>query len=146
VTTFLYNPDRGLFVPTAADPGVALAQASGYMHAAIGWKELYPDDEPTTLSALTRLAAQLSAEGILYLVSILQLVMRRRYGGDRAAYLRDQLDVAKELSPRTSLSAFGSKLRPPARTPSFTRPNSSSRHCWPSTSASPGTALTRIRL
>lgn len=93
------QPDRGLFVPTAADPGVALAQASGYAHATIGWKELYPDDEPTTLSVLTRLAAQLPAEGILYLVSILQLVMRRHYGGDRAAYLHDQLDVAKELFP-----------------------------------------------
>ncbi len=60
MTTFRYTPDRGLLVPTA-DPGVALAQASGYTHATIGWKELYPDDEPTTLSVLTRLAAQLSA-------------------------------------------------------------------------------------
>ena len=99
MTTFRYNPDRGLFVPTAANPGVALAQASGYTHATIGWKELYPDDEPTTLSVLTRLAPQLPAEGILYLVSILQLVMRRHYGGDRAAYLHDQLDVTKELFP-----------------------------------------------
>jgi hypothetical protein len=48
---------------------------------------------------LTRLAAQLPAEGILYLVSILQLVMRRHYGGDRAAYLHDQLGVAKDLFP-----------------------------------------------
>jgi hypothetical protein len=99
VTTFRYNPDRGLFVPTAANPGVALAQASGYMHATIGWKELFPDAEPTTLGALTRLAAQLSAESILYLVSILQLVIRRRHGGDRATYLHDQLNVAKELFP-----------------------------------------------
>ena len=99
MTTFRYNPDRGLFVPTAADPGVDLAQASGYMHATIGWRELYPDAESTTLSVLTRLAAQLSSEGILYLVSILQLVMRRRYGGDRAAYLHDQLDAARELFP-----------------------------------------------
>jgi len=129
VTAFRYHSDRGLFVPTAADPGAALAQASGYMHATIGWRDLYPDAAPTTLDVLTRLAAQLSSEGILYLVSILQLVMRRRYGGDRAAYLRDQLDVARELFPRSSFSAFGSQLRPPARTPSFTRPSSSSRHC-----------------
>ena len=74
---------------------------------------MHPDDEPTTLDVLTRLAAQLSAEGILYMVSILQLVMRRRFSGDRAAYLRDQLIVAKELFPRTSSSAFGSGLRPP---------------------------------
>jgi hypothetical protein len=99
VTIFRYDPERGLLVPTVADPAVALTQASGYMHPTIGWKDLYPDVEPTTLDVLTRLAAQLSAEGILYLVSILQLVMRRRYGGDRAAYLHDQLDVAKELFP-----------------------------------------------
>jgi hypothetical protein len=68
-------------MPTATDPGVALAQASGYTHATIGSKELYPDNEPITFSVLTRLAAQLSAEGILYLVSILQLVMRR-HGGE----------------------------------------------------------------
>ena len=49
-------------------------------------------------------------------------------------------------SPGSSSSAFGSQLRPPARTPSFTRPSSSSRHCWPSTSASPGTAEERRAL
>ena len=96
--SFRFSADRGLFLPTAFDPGVAVAMASGYTHVTIGWKDIYPDDEPTTLDVLTRLAAQLSAEGVLYMVSILQL-MRRRYGGDRAAYLQDQLLVAKELFP-----------------------------------------------
>ena len=99
MTSFRFCADRGLFVPTMFDPAVALTKASGYTHVTIGWKDLRPNDEPTTLDVLTRLAAQLSGEGILYMVSILQLVMRRRYGGDRTAYLREQLAWAKELFP-----------------------------------------------
>ncbi|HUY51966.1 MAG TPA: hypothetical protein VMV92_40755 [Streptosporangiaceae bacterium] len=97
--SFRFSAERGLFLPAAFDPGVAVAMASGYTHVTIGWKDIHPDDEPTTLDVLTRLAAQLSSEGILYMVSIRQLVMRRRFGGDRAAYLREQLLVAKELFP-----------------------------------------------
>jgi hypothetical protein len=97
--SFRFSPERGLFLPAAIDPGVAVAMASGYTHVTIGWKDIHPDDEPTTLDVLVGLAAQLSGEGILYMVSILQLVMRRRFGGDRAAYLREQLLVAKELFP-----------------------------------------------
>jgi hypothetical protein len=97
--SFRFSAERGLFLPAAFDPGVAVAMASGYTHVAIGWKDIHPDDEPTTLDVLSHLAAQLSGEGILYMVSILQLVMRRRFGGDRAAYLREQLLVAKELFP-----------------------------------------------
>jgi hypothetical protein len=97
--SFRFSADRGLFLPTAFDPGVAVAMAGGYTHGAIGWKDIRPDEEPTTLDVLTRLSAQLSAEGVLYMVSILQLVMRRRFGGDRAAYLNEQLLWAKELFP-----------------------------------------------
>lgn len=99
MTSWRFNTDRRLYLPITANERTRLARTSGYMHIVLGWAQLYPDSPPTTFERIKSLAGQLSCEGALYLVSLVQLVMGPRRALTTLEYVRQQRDIATALFP-----------------------------------------------
>jgi hypothetical protein len=92
-----YDADRNLFIPVA--PTIPNEPRSlGLVRMVVGWQEVMPDD-PTTPGNIKALASRLSAEGMIYLCSILQMFLASIRGPAPNRRRQQQIGLARELLP-----------------------------------------------